>query len=116
MRVPHRVRAKFSAGFYGELASNLASPLPYFMKKYESEGMRREIEARGRAGEFDVLVCDFLQPSVNVPARLPFATVLFQHNVEAMIWERHADVAAGRLKRRYMREQWRRMRRHCSRM
>jgi hypothetical protein len=38
--------------------------------------------------------------------------VLFQHNVEAMIWERHADVAAGRLKRRYMREQWRRMRRH----
>ncbi|HEX9918063.1 MAG TPA: hypothetical protein VGA87_02785, partial [Pyrinomonadaceae bacterium] len=67
VRVPFSVRPKFSAGFYAELASNLVSPLPYFMKKYESEGMRREIEARARPSEFDVLVCDFLQPSVNVP-------------------------------------------------
>jgi polysaccharide biosynthesis protein PslH len=107
VRVPHRVRAKFSAGFYAELASNLVSPLPYFMKKYESEGMRREIETRARAGEFDVLVCDFLQPSVNVPARLPFATVLFQHNVEAMIWKRHYEVQRNPLKKAYLYGQWR---------
>ncbi|HZG51368.1 MAG TPA: hypothetical protein VEZ40_04460, partial [Pyrinomonadaceae bacterium] len=30
VRVEHRTRAKFSAGFYGELAANLVSPLPYF--------------------------------------------------------------------------------------
>ena len=107
VRVPHSVRAKFSAGFYAELASNLVSPLPYFMKKYESKGMRREIEARARAGEFDVLVCDFLQPSVNVPDRLPFATVLFQHNVEAMIWKRHYEVQRNPLKKAYLYGQWR---------
>jgi glycosyltransferase involved in cell wall biosynthesis len=107
VRVPHRVRAKFSAGFYAELASNLVSPLPYFMKKYESEGMRREIETRARAGEFDVLVCDFLQPSVNVPARLPFASVLFQHNVEAMIWKRHYEVQRNPVKKAYLYGQWR---------
>jgi glycosyltransferase involved in cell wall biosynthesis len=107
VRVPFGVRAKFSAGFYAELAANLVSSLPYFMKKYESAGMRREIEARGRAGEFDVLVCDFLQPSVNVPARLPFATVLFQHNVEAMIWKRHYEVQRNPVKKAYLYGQWR---------
>jgi glycosyltransferase involved in cell wall biosynthesis len=105
--VPHNVRAKFSAGFYAELASNLLSPLPYFMKKYESMGMRREIEARASASDFDVLVCDFLQPSVNVPLGLPYATVLFQHNVEAMIWKRHYEVQRNPLKKAYLYGQWR---------
>ncbi|MDQ1559424.1 MAG: polysaccharide biosynthesis protein PslH [Pyrinomonadaceae bacterium] len=107
VRVEHRTRAKFSAAFYGELAANLVSPLPYFMKKYKSQGMRREIERLVAADNFDVLVCDFLQPSVNVPPRLPLATVLFQHNVEAMIWKRHYEVQANPLKRSYLYGQWR---------
>ena len=37
--------------------------------------------------------------------------VLFQHNVEAMIWERRAKVASNPVVRLYMREQWRRMQR-----
>lgn len=105
--VPHRTRAKFSAGFYGELATNLVSPLPYFMKKYESPAMRREIATRARGGAFDVLVCDFLQSSVNVPPGLPCATVLFQHNVEAMIWRRHYEVQQNPLKKAYLHNQWR---------
>lgn len=105
--VPHYTREKFSAGFYGELASNLVSPLPYFMKKYQSAGMRREIEARAEASDFDVMVCDFLQPSVNVPPQLPFATVLFQHNIEAMIWKRHYEVQRNPLKKTYLYGQWR---------
>jgi sugar transferase (PEP-CTERM/EpsH1 system associated) len=105
--VPHRTRPKFSPGFYAELALNLASPLPYFMKKYESPAMRREIEARTAGAGFDVLVCDFLQPSVNVPARLALPTVLFQHNVEAMIWRRHYEVQANPLKKAYLYGQWR---------
>ena len=35
---------------------------------------------------FDVVVCDFLVPAVNVPRRLRVPSVLFQHNVEAEIW------------------------------
>jgi glycosyltransferase involved in cell wall biosynthesis len=107
VRVPHRTREKFSAGFYAELAANLVSPLPYFMKKYESAPMRREVAARARSGDFDVLVCDFLNPAVNVPPGLPVPTVLFQHNVEAMIWRRHFEVQTNPLKRAYLRGQWR---------
>jgi len=105
--VPHRTSEKFSSGFYTELALNLISPLPYFMKKYKAAGMTREIAARVRAGDFDVLVCDFLQPSINVPQNLPFATVLFEHNVEAMIWRRHYEVQQNPLKKLYLYVQWR---------
>lgn len=109
VRIPFRSRAKFSPGFYAELALNLVSPLPYAVAKYRSAEMRREIEERVRRGTVDVLVCDFLAPSLNVPAGLPCTTVLFQHNVEAMIWRRHFEVAEQPLKKRFMRQQWRRM-------
>jgi glycosyltransferase involved in cell wall biosynthesis len=105
--VPHSTRAKFSAGFYAELARNIVSPLPYFMQKYASPAMRREIERLVARNAFDVLVCDFLNPSVNVPARLPLASVLFQHNVEAMIWQRHYEVQTNPLKKFYLGGQWR---------
>ncbi|MDT5159247.1 MAG: polysaccharide biosynthesis protein PslH [Acidobacteriota bacterium] len=107
VRIRHSTREKFSAGFYAELAANLFSPLPYFMKKYESAEMRREVAERARAGDFDVLVCDFLNPAVNVPHALPVPTVLFQHNVEAMIWKRHYEVQTHPLKKAYLYGQWR---------
>lgn len=105
--VPHRTAPKFSPGFYRDLVTNLASPLPYFMKKYESPGMRREIERLLKEQTFDVMVCDFLQPSVNVPENVKVATVLFQHNVEAMIWKRHYEVHKNPLKRAFLYDQWR---------
>jgi len=105
--VPHRTAPKFSSAFYRELVANLASPLPYFMKKYESKGMRREIERLLKEQTFDVMVCDFLQPSVNVPPNLDVATVLFQHNVEAMIWKRHYEIQKNPVKRAFLYDQWR---------
>ncbi|HEU4433100.1 MAG TPA: glycosyltransferase, partial [Pyrinomonadaceae bacterium] len=105
--VPHRRYEKFTAGFYVELALNLTSDLPYAIKKYQSEEMRREIE--NRVGQFDVVICDFLAPAVNVPRDLNCATVLFQHNVEAMIWKRHYEVQTNPARKAYLYRQWRKM-------
>lgn len=105
--VAHRTRPKFSAGFYRDLVHNLASRLPYFIKKYESAALRREIVARTARDRFDLLVCDFLMPSVNVPPGLRCPTVLFQHNVEAMIWKRHYEVQRNPIKKLYLYGQWR---------
>jgi polysaccharide biosynthesis protein PslH len=105
--VPHRTSPKFSAGFYAELARNLVSPLPYFVQKYKSPGMRKAIADRISNGRPDVLVCDFLVPSINVPAALPLPSVLFQHNVEAMIWQRHYEVQKNPVRKAYLRNQWR---------
>lgn len=108
--IPHQQREKFTGGFYAELLFNLASPYPYAIKKYESALMRRQINERASTGAFDVLICDFLAPAVNLPRNLPFPSVLFQHNVEAMIWKRHYEVQSNTLKKAYLLGQWRKMR------
>ncbi|MCA1850383.1 MAG: glycosyltransferase family 4 protein, partial [Acidobacteria bacterium] len=75
-----------------------------------SAEMRREVASRAARGHFDVLVCDFLQPSINVPHGRPCATLLFQHNVEALIWKRHYEVQRNPLKKAYLYGQWRKAR------
>jgi sugar transferase (PEP-CTERM/EpsH1 system associated) len=109
--VPFAPPAKGSPAFYAALLRNMASALPYAVARYGSAPMRRAVAERCARGDVDVVVCDFLAPSLNVPHDLRVPAVLFQHNVEAMIWERHAQVARHPVKRAYLREQWRRMRR-----
>ncbi len=108
--ISHHTTPKFSAVFYAELASNLLSRLPYAIKKYDSAPMREQVVQLAASRPFDVIVCDFLAPAVNVPEDVPCPTVLFQHNVEAMIWKRHYEVQPNPLKRVYLRGQWRKMR------
>jgi polysaccharide biosynthesis protein PslH len=111
VRVPFRTRPKRSPAFYSELLRNLASPLPYAIWKYRSPAMRRAIEEAARRRNTDVIVCDFLAPSLNVPERRPCPAVLFQHNVEATIWERHTQIASNPVTKAYVKQQWRRMQR-----
>ncbi|HET6979214.1 MAG TPA: glycosyltransferase [Pyrinomonadaceae bacterium] len=105
--IPHHTRPKFSPGFYLDLTRNLATRLPYFIMKYESAEMRREIERVVAGGEIDVVVCDFLMPAINLPEHIDCATVLFQHNVEAMIWKRHYEVHKNPVKKGFLYGQWR---------
>ncbi len=109
--VPFTPPAKGSIAFYSALLTNLVSPLPYAVARYEVPALRERLRKICRERKVDVVVCDFLAPSINVPDDLGVPVVLFQHNVEAMIWERHAQVATQPLKKAYMTEQWRRMKR-----
>jgi len=109
--IPHRVSAKFSGRFYSELAANLLSRLPYFIEKYRSQAMRQEIEKVLAENSHDILICDFLHPAINLPDDINIPTLLFQHNVEAMIWKRHYEVSDNSAKRVYLRSQWERARR-----
>lgn len=108
--IPWQQRQKFTAGFYRELALNMASKLPYAISKYKSAQMRRRIQELATQQQCDVAVCDFLAPAVNMPASLSCPTILFQHNVEAMIWQRHYEMQDNPLKKSYLWEQWRKMR------
>jgi sugar transferase (PEP-CTERM/EpsH1 system associated) len=108
--VPQQPREKFTAGFYAELLLNLGSSLPYAVRKYQSAQLRRELSERVKAGDIDLVVCDFLAPAANVPLGLARPTVLFQHNVEAMIWRRHYEVQTNPLKKAYLFAQWLKMR------
>jgi polysaccharide biosynthesis protein PslH len=85
------------------------SRLPYAVSRYRSRLLKKRVTEL--APEHDLVICDFLFPSYAVPNGLQAPTVLFQHNVEAMIWKRHASVHQNFIHSAYMREQWRRMRR-----
>jgi len=111
IRIPHSTRAKFSPAFYAELMFNMTSSLPYAIRKYKSDAMTRAIVEATSKGNFDVVICDFLAPAVNLPADLKTPVVLFQHNVEAEIWRRHYEVQPHPAKRLYLYLQWRKMQR-----
>ena len=110
IRIPHAGRTKFTAGFYSDLLFNLPSALPYAIARYKSAQMRNRINDRLSRGDVDVLVCDFLTPAVNLDFRFDCPTILFQHNVEAMIWKRHYQVQKNPVKKVYLYSQWLKMR------
>ena len=81
VRVPFDEARRLSTRFWFELLANTVSPLPYAIAKYRSPALRQAIERAVRERGIDVVVCDFLAPSQNVPDGLPCHSVLFQHNV-----------------------------------
>jgi glycosyltransferase involved in cell wall biosynthesis len=109
--IPFRTTPKDSPRLLGDLLVNLFSRLPYAVAKYASAEMTQRLRRRIDGSACDIVVCDFLFPSQNVPRDLPIPTILFQHNVEAAIWKRHTDVAGSRFRKLYFAEQWRRMER-----
>lgn len=110
IRIPHAGRAKFTPGFYSDLLFNIPSELPYAIAKYKSTEMRNRIKERLSRGDVDVLICDFLTPAVNLDFSFDCPAVLFQHNVEAMIWKRHYQVQKHVGKKIYLYAQWLKMR------
>ena len=104
--------AKGSARFYADAALHLVDPLPYAVGKYRSRAFRRRLDALLAEQAFDLIVCDFLFPAVNLPRRLPCPAVIFTHNVESEIWRRHAEIRTSPLTRLLYGIQYRRMLRY----
>jgi sugar transferase (PEP-CTERM/EpsH1 system associated) len=111
-RVETVVRAdapKASLRFYADAAAHLLDSLPYAVGKYRSRSYRKRAKQLLAESRFDLLVCDFLVPAVNLPPALPCPSVLFTHNVESEIWRRHAETASSAVRRRLLHTQYRRM-------
>jgi len=110
--VTRRDPPKGSLRFYADAAAHLVDPLPYAVGKYRSRDYRSKLAQLLRKERFDLLVCDFLFPAVNLPDRLPCPGVIFTHNVESEIWRRHAETQTAALRRLLYRSQYRRMLRY----
>jgi sugar transferase (PEP-CTERM/EpsH1 system associated) len=107
--VPRSDAAKGTLQFYLEAARYLVDSAPYAVAKYRSADFRKRVGALLASESFDLVVCDFLVPAINLPARLPCPSILFTHNVEAEIWRRHTENARNPLSRWLLRQQWQRM-------
>ena len=85
----------------------LPSPAPYAVRKFTDSQVRQEVARRLGDGGLDVAVCDFLSASLNFPERLSAPVVLFQHNVETVLWRRMAQTEKAPLRKlSYNLEAW----------
>lgn len=90
---------------------NLVSPLPYAVDRFRSRKWQGQIQRLLEERDYDAVVCDFIFPAASLPWDLKSPKdrwVVFQHNVESLIWKRRSD-EAGTLMRPYLTAQWRRM-------
>ena len=94
--IPRAEPPKGTLRFYADAALHLVDPLPYAVGKYRSRRFRATPRDLLAKSTFDLIVCDFLFPAVNLPRRLPCPAVMFTHNVESEIWRRHAETRRGR--------------------
>jgi len=78
---------------------HLFSPAPYAVTKFTSVRAGALVREWMADDSFDVAVCDFLSASLNFPAEMRTPTVLFQHNVESVLWRRQADYEPNLIKR-----------------
>jgi polysaccharide biosynthesis protein PslH len=107
--VPFVDPPKGSLRFRANAALHLFDPLPYAIAKYRSGAYKERLNSLLATRSFDLVVCDFLFPAVNLPRRLPCPAVIFTHNVESEIWRRHAETRTGALSRWLYGTQYRRM-------
>lgn len=74
-------------------ARNFFSLRPHSVVRFCRPEMVRDLRRLVANGKFDLIVCDFVLAAPIVPWNSQAPKVLFAHNVEAMIWRRHFEVA-----------------------
>ena len=107
----HNAPKAGSAGFAAALARSWFSPSPVDLAKWRVPALRAAVEQMFESGQVDVCIADFLHATANVPMHGPVPVVLFEHNVEWMIWKRLAEKESRPLRRALLEVEWRKMRR-----
>jgi polysaccharide biosynthesis protein PslH len=98
-----------SAGELLDYGRYLFSLNSYSVMKYCRPQVRRELNSLLQRERFDVILCDFLFAAPAIPWDFPCPKVLFTHNVEAMIWKRHYQVARNPLWKALSWREWKTM-------
>jgi glycosyltransferase involved in cell wall biosynthesis len=80
-------------------ARHFGSAAPYAVTKFTAPAVREWVAGALNERRFDVAVCDFLSASLNFPLSSPTPTLLFQHNVESILWQRQAHHEPNPIKR-----------------
>jgi glycosyltransferase involved in cell wall biosynthesis len=99
-----------SGGFGKALLRSWLSPLPVDLWRWRVPALREAV-GRRREGADDVCVADFLTAVPNVPRGGARPVVLFEHNVEHLIWRRLAAIETRPWRRALLEVEWRKMRR-----
>jgi glycosyltransferase involved in cell wall biosynthesis len=109
--VPHALPKQGTAPFAMAVASSWATPYPADLWRWRIPAVRERVRRRVEEG-IDLCVADFLVAMPNVPGSVSGPVVLFEHNVEHMIWKRLCDVERRPWRKALLALEWRKMRRY----
>jgi glycosyltransferase involved in cell wall biosynthesis len=110
--VPWREIQKYTFKFYLRLLIMMFSRYPVTVINDYSKALEGKILEAINNGSYDLLVCDFLQPSLNFRKIKGYPTLLFQHNIESMIMRRHFEVVQDPFRKLFWWLQWAKMNRY----
>jgi glycosyltransferase involved in cell wall biosynthesis len=96
---------------YLDYLYRLPSRGPYAVSKFTSRQVRKLLTAWFAQRRFDIAICDFLCTTLNFPRNLGVPAVLFQHNVESVLWKRKAQMEVQWLDRTISKLEYAKMRR-----
>jgi len=93
--VPLPLPPRRSFGEYLTFARMMAVGRPVTIDKFLNSEVRRRYVELLATSTFDIVICDFLVPGSLMRWKTPPPTILFTHNVEAQVWERHYKVTTN---------------------
>jgi glycosyltransferase involved in cell wall biosynthesis len=109
--IPYALPKQGTTRFALAVARSWASPYPADLWRWRIPAVRARIRERIKQG-VDLCVADFLVAMPNLPTRTSTPLVLFEHNVEYMIWKRLHEVEKRPWRRALLALEWRKMRRY----
>lgn len=81
------VFSKFISAFL-----SLFSTLPFSVKARTSPILKREIQVYLEKNQIDIIICDAIYRSLNIPFNNKAVKILYEHNIESKIIERYVEM------------------------
>ncbi len=100
---------RYTLSFYLKLIPKVFSIYPVNVLNDTSKALTRAVIEEARKGKYDLAICDFVQSALNFKFVSSIPTLLFQHNVESIISERHYRNAKDPVSRLFWWLQWKKM-------
>jgi hypothetical protein len=73
------------------LLCSLFSSLPFSVKLRTSAETRNELSEHLKRNPVDIIICDAVQRALNVPEDSKAFKILYEHNIESVIFKRYAE-------------------------
>ena len=102
---------KSGPGFYARLAANLLSARPYSVGSMLGPGLRAAVAEHAVPGRADLAYFEWPGLAEALPPGTTLPRMVDAHNVETLIWQRYHETERSRLRRWYVKGQWRKFER-----
>jgi glycosyltransferase involved in cell wall biosynthesis len=108
--IPYDVPKRGASTFPLTVARSWLSSYPVDLWKWRVGDVRERVQALLEKERVDVVVSDFLFAAANVPLEGTVPVVLFEHNVEYLIWKRLSMLERNPIKKVLFEIEWRKLR------